>query len=574
MDKGLSNSRREAIRYYYEYIFGCPKEGTLDEEGNDLWTKLASTIQDILLMPKGSFREIKVVFRDVYDALKKREVYDSTVHGRGRHSIIEPESDDSLVVFNAKRSGLSIYEATIVLNQFRIQNDLSPVSYHAVQAFIARSPVINLHKRGTKKAGSNDEKSDWAIARVVECTQFEEQLENGEKYDAEFKKTPLRLRGDLYSKYDPPPIFIDGISYFDEHHELCRLGHVSKYEALLCLDPDTGMPLCEEEGGEWEDEKPTTTVKHEQEARGMFGVCITTNKNGIKVAHRLQPFFYTGKQTVIGVKKWEQQERNEMARVKSLAGRPWSYETKYRTSRERKGALKEKLNTLGFMDIRDLMLHAVTEHEKIYKGTSREKTSMIFHDGLSQWWEKEAQEYMSELGYGNRQLRILPENNEFVSIYYQDGLVGSSPELCRGLDAYGFADFKRSLTLNCVIAATLPLGDPIRITWGKGTPALLQESMRKTWEHSPPAERIIEDLMGLPDVLRTIIEAQGTVVPDLFYRKGRRAIPGSVSNLNVRPRQRIDPHRSISCHPELQAAYVAMFDIDKIKLQFDLHKNS
>jgi len=62
----------------------------------------------------------------------------------------------------------------------------------------------------------------------------------------------------------------------------------------------------------------------------------------------------------------------------------------------------------------------------------------IFHDGLTAWWEADAQEHMRSLGFGDRQLRILPANNSKVASYYQNGLAGNSPEMCRGLDASRF----------------------------------------------------------------------------------------------------------------------------------------
>lgn len=47
----------------------------------------------------------------------------------------------------------------------------------------------------------------------------------------------------------------------------------------------------------------------------------------------------------------------------------------------------------------------------------------IFHGGLSHWWEKDAQEYLAQRGFRDRQL-------------------------CHGLHANGFADFKLSVNPN------------------------------------------------------------------------------------------------------------------------------
>ena len=48
----------------------------------------------------------------------------------------------------------------------------------------------------------------------------------------------------------------------------------------------------------------------------------------------------------------------------------------------------------------------------MFKGTTYEGKFFIMHDGLSQWWEKEAQEYMEMLGFKDRQIKCLPPANE------------------------------------------------------------------------------------------------------------------------------------------------------------------
>jgi hypothetical protein len=66
---------------------------------------------------------------------------------------------------------------------------------------------------------------------------------------------------------------------------------------------------------------------------------------------------------------------------------------------------------------------------------------MLFHDGLSTWWEKEAQDHLATLGFRDRQLTSLGATNRGRA-YYEGKLVGNSPELCRGLDAHGFSDLE------------------------------------------------------------------------------------------------------------------------------------
>ena len=60
--------------------------------------------------------------------------------------------------------------------------------------------------------------------------------------------------------------------------------------------------------------------------------------------------------------------------------------------------------------------------------TTHESDFFIYHDALSAWWEKEAQEHMASLGYADRQVRCIGDTNaDFAR--YKGCLVGDSPEL-------------------------------------------------------------------------------------------------------------------------------------------------
>ena len=68
-------------------------------------------------------------------------------------------------------------------------------------------------------------------------------------------------------------------------------------------------------------------------------------------------------------------------------------------------------------------------------------TRTIFHDGLTAWWTPEAKSYIEVNGFKDRQLRCIGETSK--GSRYQGKLVG--PEFCRGLDSYGFSDFKKAV---------------------------------------------------------------------------------------------------------------------------------
>lgn len=203
-----------------------------------------------------------------------------------------------------------------------------------------------------------------------------------------------------------------------------------------------------------------------------------------------------------------------------------------------------------------LIQHVVSKSEEAYKGTTHEKDFLIYHDALSQWWEKGAQAYIKELGFEDRQLRCVGSTNEGTR--YHMGLVGDSPELCRALDSHGFADLKNCMDLNSALSTAYPVGDQRR--FNMGTPAEVFRSMSRCWLVAPCSARVIEDIEGLPEVLDRIIEADGCVVHDLFLRTGRRArrLDGEKGKRNAAPRQRkatIMDRSHVQRHPDCDEAH-------------------
>jgi hypothetical protein len=101
--------------------------------------------------------------------------------------------------------------------------------------------------------------------------------------------------------------------------------------------------------------------------------------------------------------------------------------------------------------------------------------------------------------------------------------VGDSPELCRVLDSHGFADLDASLALNCSLESLRPFGHPLRESWSIGQVGTLFATMDEVWQHCAlTGARMSEGVLKIEEVLRVIIEAEGSVVPEEFYRTGRR----------------------------------------------------
>ena len=153
------------------------------------------------------------------------------------------------------------------------------------------------------------------------------------------------------------------------------------------------------------------------------------------------------------------------------------------------------------------MDHVIASNTAAFAGTAHALDFTIFHDGLSAWWEADAQAHLAARGFANRQIRNITANK---GTRYENKIVGDSPEMCRALDSHGFADLKAAIVKYASFTSLYPAGDPRR--FNLGTPPELFHSIQRTWAVAPTMRRIIEDVMALPRVLDVVIVARGCVV--------------------------------------------------------------
>jgi len=137
---------------------------------------------------------------------------------------------------------------------------------------------------------------------------------------------------------------------------------------------------------------------------------------------------------------------------------------------------------------------ATCEHARAGRPSTPYSDSwFIFHDHLSAWWEKEAQEYLRERGMFDRQVRAWGETNIEFSRYHES-LVGDRPEMC-ALDTHLFADLEHALLTNVVATSSLPKGPPDdpgeHGRYDNGTPKELSSAMRRTWEYCPTTASVL-----------------------------------------------------------------------------------
>ncbi|KAJ1382079.1 hypothetical protein B484DRAFT_461950, partial [Ochromonadaceae sp. CCMP2298] len=367
------------------------------------------------------------------------------------------------------------------------------------EAFVLRSSVIDRSRRVTKKSGKSDLNTPWAKARMAQCKQFKRQIELGL-----LPQDCLEVLNSIAAGL--PPLWVHAIVWWDENHKKVILGHTSKYENRIAKNPFDKEPTPVQFGGVLAAKSMRTAIKFPGEARMCMGAAMVKGEDGAMRGEKAEPFEYST-QWVVGVKAYEAVKEAEMARVVKLPVHPYDYKVKYPDTWEKvvEGVVGRGKDRK--VCITALMAHVIDESERIYAGTPQADTFSIFHDGLSAWWEKEAQEYMQMRGYAHRQLRCIGLVNKGTR--YAGRMVGDSPEICRALDAHGFADHKLSMAYHTSLSSIYAEDDPRR--FGMGTPTAVSSTMRRCWKMEPTSERIVEDIEQFAHVLDVIIEHQGCV---------------------------------------------------------------
>ena len=165
----------------------------------------------------------------------------------------------------------------------------------------------------------------------------------------------------------------------------------------------------------------------------------------------------------------------------------------------------------------DLTTHSISEGNRLFRGTDYERNWVIYHDVLSTWWSKEAQEYMASRGFAKRQIRGLGHTN--TDNRYHDKLPGDSPEYMP-LDSNLFSDLECCVRWNVAGTRFLPRDHPDKFSLA--TPHKAWSTVTRTWEHAPSSERIVEDILRVFVSIDQVVEHEGEAVDFEVLRHGRR----------------------------------------------------
>jgi hypothetical protein len=200
--------------------------------------------------------------------------------------------------------------------------------------------------------------------------------------------------------------------------------------------------------------------------------------------------------------------------------------------------------------MKDVMDHTIAEGSRIYKGTKREDTWLIYHDHLKIWWEKESQEYLKSLPcpiegnpsrtWWDRQIKICgDENNAKVAKRYRNCLPGDSPELMP-LDCHLFADLKEGAAKNVALTFHINENDEnAALKYSFATPKKVYSAIQRTIKAGcPSSSRIFEDINRVfSSTLQRIIDANGTYIEDDSTKTVRHGVRAEAASIQKKKRE-------------------------------------
>ena len=336
---------------------------------------------------------------------------------------------------------------------------------------------IKVNKRASQQTGKRDPEAPWSVNRLAICQQFRAQIQAGDLKAAALVSPMVAAAAPLAEEPASDaadagdaalaPRYLDGTIFADEHCEYCVLGgaghngRAGNYEYQTPHHPnDPTVWLDPEDGGVYDAPSNETVPKYPAQASGIFSCAAPTMvaagsftrpdgsvlswEAGERVAWAGAPLRYKG--TVVGMaafrKHRERAFAGARASIKTPGGRrscwfkysganPYKERCDDPTSTWHGHSWEDHLpaDVKKYVCITELIDNVIEQGTEMFRGSTREKDWVIYHDRLSQWWEVEAQAYIKSKGFADRQWRAAGSTNAKLSAYYKDSLMGDSPEL-------------------------------------------------------------------------------------------------------------------------------------------------
>jgi hypothetical protein len=554
-ERGLFYCTEEAVRVYC-YVAYIKR---FNEPAETEWGPIASILAKEISV---DVRTVKLVFKNVQTG--EREPW-KQAPGKGRYRKLGPENNGLLAGALALNTGVSPEMATAICNE---TNQFEPkVCRKTFLETLADYTDVETKATPRRKTGSKDDTSDWAVARAVIAEQMSEQFRLGNDID---KGTIARVDCQF------TPLHDDAILYADENHVQQTIGgngHTSSFSSrqyFVSMDPCNGRLKKKKNGGKVPARRYRVVPKYPKESRGCYAVAAPII-DGKRRGKFMKPFNYTLK-TLVSYKVWKQAVSAEITKRRRTKGKSstWykykdsenPYLARYGEGWEAKMEVEPGSSLKPLRSCHQLIDHLIEEGKKIWSGTKREHTWMVYHDHLKIFWEAETIEYMkskkcpiphddSEFSrnrtWFDRMIKIEKPNKARVHERYNNKLPGDSPELMP-LDCHLFADLKEALARN--IAFTFWMEKADKRKYKGGTPNEVYQSICRTIETGGVSEhRIIEDIIRIKNAtLDRIVTAKGTYIDDSTGKSCRHGIRG----------QEFDAEKKIKVDPAVRESFKAM----------------
>jgi hypothetical protein len=139
--QGIHEAQRNAI-YFLFVMAGSPPADTWKE------SRVAQWIMEKLSIPANLTSALLAVLENILIAQSNGEVYNpnQNLSDRGRNSVIEDMTPQAEIIYRQLTKGLTPTHAVFMVNIWRNNNGLAPVSRSAVQRFVQRSDIDQLDK--------------------------------------------------------------------------------------------------------------------------------------------------------------------------------------------------------------------------------------------------------------------------------------------------------------------------------------------------------------------------------------------------------------------------------------------
>jgi len=544
-DNGYLELTEEMIRTYIAVSYIT----RFDEPCKEEWPECISILHDELPTTKTTIKSIFVKLASdrvtVSEATKRK--------GSGRKRKLTPDNPGLRAAAVALNSGVSQSMATEICNQQNKRlrpNDYVPVSRPTMMGACRAFADVKVQAVLRRKSGSRDKNSPWAKARVASSKMILEQCKLGEKLEAGTTSMADCKALDL------PPMYEDAVAYCDQSHMkavpaggMGQQGSTGKRQVRISLDPTTGDLKPMADGGQMPRRRQQVTVKYDKESRGCYTIAMPTI-NGEEKPQWLKTFNYTERK-MESANNSAKYEKAEIDRVKKAAGNDWHRYNSDNPYKERYGmggivipedapewkkqwlvtqtAWYQKMydNSGGLLkkksSIKHFVLFLINECEELWKNTNRKDHWVIWHDRLSILWDKSTQAWLRTLPcpvegwpdrtYADRFVRIRGKYNDDVTPYYQDSMMGDSPERSPE-DCHLFGDVKVGVSRNVAFSFFLPDDDPDK--YSLTTPHKVFESIERTIRRGCPSDpRMLEDMKRIrKSTLQRMIDAEGEYIDD------------------------------------------------------------